>query len=114
MRRVIIRLQRLHDLAGDGGVEGPVRLAGVAAATWPTSWSASTRFCGCRIPSWREDLQLRVAADPGAMVFLGGTPTDRNLATRGAEPFQPRRLRRGRDGHSTAMYAAMALNHLGS
>jgi metal-dependent amidase/aminoacylase/carboxypeptidase family protein len=50
---------------------------------------------------------------PGAMVFLGGTPTDRNLAT--AAPNHSNRVVFDEEAMVTgsAMYAALALDHLG-
>ncbi len=60
-----------------------------------------------------EDFSYVLQQIPGAMVFLGGTPRGSQAGHRCAEPLQPRRVRRGGDGHGTAMYAALALSHLG-
>jgi amidohydrolase len=59
-----------------------------------------------------EDFSYVLQQIPGAMVFLGGTPTDRNLAT--AAPNHSNRVVFDEDAMitGTAMYAAMALNHL--
>ena len=61
-----------------------------------------------------EDFSYVLQRIPGAMVFLGGTPTDRNLAT--AAPNHSNHVVFDEDAMITgsAMYAAMALNHLGS
>ncbi|MBK5333228.1 MAG: amidohydrolase [Ilumatobacteraceae bacterium] len=60
-----------------------------------------------------EDFSYVLQRIPGAMVFLGGTPTDRNLAT--AAPNHSNHVVFDEDAMvtGTAMYAAMALNHLG-
>jgi amidohydrolase len=60
-----------------------------------------------------EDFSYVLQQIPGAMVFLGGTPTDRNLAT--AAPNHSNHVVFDEDAMvtGTAMYAAMALNHLG-
>jgi hippurate hydrolase len=59
-----------------------------------------------------EDFSYVLQQVPGAMVFLGGTPTDRNLAT--AAPNHSNRVMFDEQAMvtGTAMYAAMALNHL--
>jgi hippurate hydrolase len=59
-----------------------------------------------------EDFSYVLQQIPGAMVFLGGTSTDRNLAT--AAPNHSNRVVFDEDAMitGTAMYAAMALNHL--
>ncbi len=59
-----------------------------------------------------EDFSYVLQRIPGAMVFLGGTPTDRNLAT--AAPNHSNRVVFDEDSMitGTAMYAALALNHL--
>ena len=61
-----------------------------------------------------EDFSYVLEQIPGAMVFLGGTHTDRNLAT--AAPNHSNRVVFDEDAMvtGTAMYAAMALNHLGA
>lgn len=60
-----------------------------------------------------EDFSYVLQQIPGAMVFLGGTPSDRNLAT--AAPNHSNRVLFDEQAMvtGTAMYAAMALNHLG-
>ncbi len=60
-----------------------------------------------------EDFSYVLEQIPGAMVFLGGTPTDRDLAT--AAPNHSNRVMFDEEAMvtGTAMYAAMALNHLG-
>ena len=60
-----------------------------------------------------EDFSYVLQQIPGAMVFLGGTPTDRNLVT--AAPNHSNHVLFDEDAMltGTAMYAAMALNHLG-
>jgi hippurate hydrolase len=60
-----------------------------------------------------EDFSYVLQQIPWAMVFLGGTHTDRNLATAPSNHsnrvvFDEEAMVTG-----TAMYAAMALNHLG-
>jgi hippurate hydrolase len=59
-----------------------------------------------------EDFSYVLQEIPGAMVFLGGTPSDRNLAT--AAPNHSNRVLFDEQAMvtGTAMYAAMALNHL--
>ena len=59
-----------------------------------------------------EDFSYVLQQIPGAMVFLGGTPTDRNLAT--AAPNHSNHVVFDEEAMvtGTAMYAAMALNHL--
>jgi amidohydrolase len=59
-----------------------------------------------------EDFSYVLQQIPGAMVFLGGTPADRNLAT--AAPNHSNRVVFDEEAMvtGTAMYAAMALNHL--
>jgi hippurate hydrolase len=59
-----------------------------------------------------EDFSYVLQEVPGAMVFLGGTPADRNLAT--AAPNHSNRVMFDEQAMvtGTAMYAAMALNHL--
>jgi hippurate hydrolase len=59
-----------------------------------------------------EDFSYVLQQIPGAMVFLGGTPPDRNLAT--AAPNHSNHVVFDEDAMvtGTAMYAAMALNHL--
>ena len=59
-----------------------------------------------------EDFSYILQEIPGAMVFLGGTPSDRNLAT--AAPNHSNRVLFDEQAMvtGTAMYAAMALNHL--
>jgi amidohydrolase len=59
-----------------------------------------------------EDFSYVLQEVPGAMVFLGGTPSDRNLAT--AAPNHSNRVLFDEQAMvtGTAMYAAMALNHL--
>jgi hippurate hydrolase len=61
-----------------------------------------------------EDFSYVLEQIPGAMVFLGGTHTDRNLAT--AAPNHSNRVVFDEEAMvtGTAMYAAMALNHLGA
>ena len=60
-----------------------------------------------------EDFSYVLEQIPGAMVFLGGTHTDRSLAS--AAPNHSNRVVFDEDAMvtGTAMYAAMALNHLG-
>ena len=59
-----------------------------------------------------EDFSYVLKEVPGAMVFLGGTPSDRNLDT--AAPNHSNRVLFDEQAMvtGTAMYAAMALNHL--
>ncbi len=59
-----------------------------------------------------EDFSYVLKEIPGAMVFLGGTPGDRNLAE--AAPNHSNRVLFDEQAMvtGTAMYAAMALNHL--
>jgi amidohydrolase len=59
-----------------------------------------------------EDFSYVLQQIPGAMVFLGGTHSDRNLAT--AAPNHSNRVVFDEEAMvtGTAMYAAMALNHL--
>jgi hippurate hydrolase len=59
-----------------------------------------------------EDFSYVLQELPGAMVFLGGTPSDRNLAT--VAPNHSNRVVFDEQAMitGTAMYAAMALNHL--
>jgi amidohydrolase len=59
-----------------------------------------------------EDFSYVLQEVPGAMVFLGGTPSDRSLAT--AAPNHSNRVVFDEQAMitGTAMYAAMALNHL--
>ena len=59
-----------------------------------------------------EDFSYVLQEVPGAMVFLGGTHTDRNLAT--AAPNHSNRVVFDEEAMATgtAMYAAMALHHL--
>ncbi len=59
-----------------------------------------------------EDFSYVLQEVPGAMVFLGGTPLERNLAT--AAPNHSNRVMFDEEAMvtGTAMYAAMALNHL--
>ncbi|MEA3185569.1 MAG: hypothetical protein QOJ74_2046, partial [Ilumatobacteraceae bacterium] len=59
-----------------------------------------------------EDFSYVLQELPGAMVFLGGTPSDRNLAT--AAPNHSNRVVFDEQAMitGTAMYAALALNHL--
>jgi hippurate hydrolase len=59
-----------------------------------------------------EDFSYVLQQVPGAMVFLGGTHTDRNLAT--AAPNHSNRVVFDEAAMvtGTAMYAAMALSHL--
>ncbi|MGZ4701295.1 MAG: M20/M25/M40 family metallo-hydrolase, partial [Ilumatobacteraceae bacterium] len=61
-----------------------------------------------------EDFSYVLQEVPGAMVFLGGTPLERNLAT--AAPNHSNRVMFDEEAMvtGTAMYAAMALNHLRS
>jgi amidohydrolase len=61
-----------------------------------------------------EDFSYVLQQVPGAMVFLGGTHLDRNLST--AAPNHSNRVVFDEEAMvtGTAMYAAMALNHLGS
>ena len=61
-----------------------------------------------------EDFSYVLQQIPGAMVFLGGTPNDRDLAT--AAPNHSNHVVFDEDAMvtGTAMYAAMALNHLSS
>jgi hippurate hydrolase len=61
-----------------------------------------------------EDFSYVLQEVPGAMVFLGGTHADRNLAT--AAPNHSNRVVFDEEAMvtGTAMYAAMALNHLRS
>jgi hippurate hydrolase len=61
-----------------------------------------------------EDFSYVLEKVPGAMVFLGGTHTDRNLSS--AAPNHSNRVVFDEEAMvtGTAMYAAMALNHLGS
>ncbi|HZY07965.1 MAG TPA: M20/M25/M40 family metallo-hydrolase, partial [Ilumatobacteraceae bacterium] len=61
-----------------------------------------------------EDFSYVLQQIPGAMVFLGGTPTDRNLAT--AAPNHSNRVVFDEEAMvtGTAMYAALALDHLGA
>ena len=59
-----------------------------------------------------EDFSYVLQQVPGSMMFLGGTPPDRNLATAPRQPLQPGLLRRGGDDHGIALYAGMALRHL--
>ena len=61
-----------------------------------------------------EDFSYVLQEIPGAMVFLGGTHADRNLAT--AAPNHSNRVVFDEDAMvtGTAMYAAMAMNHLGA
>jgi hippurate hydrolase len=60
-----------------------------------------------------EDFSYVLQEVPGAMVFLGGTHPDRSLAT--AAPNHSNRVMfdEAAMATGTAMYAAMALNHLG-
>ena len=60
-----------------------------------------------------EDFSYVLQEVPGAMVFLGGTPIDRNLAA--AAPNHSNRVMFDEQAMvtGTAMYAAMALGHLG-
>ena len=60
-----------------------------------------------------EDFSYVLQELPGAMVFLGGTHSDRNLAT--AAPNHSNRVVFDEEAMvtGTAMYAALALNHLG-
>jgi len=75
---------------------------------------ASTSSAACRIPSWApEDFSYVLQQIPGAMVFLAAR---RLIAT-----WPPRRrtinhvvFDEDAMVTGTAMYAAMALNHLGS
>ena len=60
-----------------------------------------------------EDWSYVLQQVPGAMMFLGGTHPDRDLAHRGAEPLQPRAVRRGGDGRRHRRLLAVALQHLG-
>jgi hippurate hydrolase len=59
-----------------------------------------------------EDFSYVLQEIPGAMVFLGGTHTDRNLAT--AAPNHSNRVVFDEEAMvtGTAMYAALAMNHL--
>ncbi|MDP9463023.1 MAG: M20 family metallopeptidase [Actinomycetota bacterium] len=59
-----------------------------------------------------EDFSYVLEQVPGAMVFLGGTPSDRDLAT--AAPNHSNRVMFDEEAMvtGTALYAAMALNHL--
>jgi metal-dependent amidase/aminoacylase/carboxypeptidase family protein len=59
-----------------------------------------------------EDFSYVLQQVPGAMVFLGGTHLDRNLST--AAPNHSNRVVFDEEAMATgtAMYAAMALNHL--
>ena len=59
-----------------------------------------------------EDFSYVLQQIPGAMVFLGGTPSDRNLAT--AAPNHSNHVLFDEEAMvtGTAMYAAMALKHL--
>ncbi len=61
-----------------------------------------------------EDFSYVLQEVPGAMVFLGGTSSDRNLAT--AAPNHSNRVTFDEQAMvtGTAMYAALALNHLGA
>jgi len=61
-----------------------------------------------------EDFSYVLQEVPGAMVFLGGTHTDRNLAT--AAPNHSNRVLFDEQAMvaGTSMYAALALNHLGA
>jgi hippurate hydrolase len=61
-----------------------------------------------------EDFSYVLEKIPGAMVFLGGTHLDRNLAT--AAPNHSNRVVFDEEAMitGTALYAAMALNHLAS
>ena len=61
-----------------------------------------------------EDFSYVLQEVPGAMVFLGGTPSGRNLAT--AAPNHSNRVMFDEQAMvtGTAMYAAMALAHLGA
>jgi amidohydrolase len=61
-----------------------------------------------------EDFSYVLQQIPGAMVFLGGTHTDRKLST--APPNHSNRVVFDEEAMvtGTAMYAAMALNHLSS
>jgi amidohydrolase len=60
-----------------------------------------------------EDFSYVLQEIPGAMVFLGGTHTDRNLAS--AAPNHSNRVVFDEEAMvtGTTMYAALALNHLG-
>jgi amidohydrolase len=61
-----------------------------------------------------EDFSYVLQQIPGAMVFLGGTHADRNLAT--AAPNHSNHVVFDEEAMATgtAMYAALALNHLGA
>ena len=61
-----------------------------------------------------EDFSYVLEQVPGAMVFLGGTPTDRNPAT--AAPNHSNRVVFDEEAMvtGTALYTALALNHLNS
>ena len=61
-----------------------------------------------------EDFSYVLQRVPGAMVFLGGTPADRDPATARAEPLEPRGVRRGRRWSTASpIYCRVALRHLG-
>jgi hippurate hydrolase len=60
-----------------------------------------------------EDFSYVIDRIPGTMMFLGGTPADRNLAT--AAPNHSNRVYFDESAmiDGTALYAAVALRHLG-
>ena len=60
-----------------------------------------------------EDFSYVIEQVPGTMMFLGGTPLDRSLAT--AAPNHSNRVYFDESAmvDGTAMYAAVALRHLG-
>ena len=120
IRRVAEGIAAAHDaevdrrsrrrLPGHGQRQGPSRCrprAGQRAGRCRQDHTLPNPIMGA------EDFSYVLQEVPGAMVFLGGTHADRNLAT--AAPNHSNRVVFDEQAMvtGTAMYAAMALNHLG-
>ena len=97
-------------LPGDGQRQGPGRCSPLDLADELVGADKTIRLPNPIMGA--EDFSYVCSEVPGAMMFLGGTHTDRDLAT--AAPNHSNRVVFDEEAMvtGTAMYAAMALNHL--
>ena len=120
IRRVAEGVAAAHDARGRRSSSSTAtrsrsttRARPTSRSVWPATWSASDKIV--RLPNpvmGAEDFSYVLEQVPGAMMFLGGTALDRNLAT--AAPNHSNRVLFDEEAmvNGIAVYTAMALRHL--